>query len=205
MLSVVRRVAYLWSTLIILATLMVVIGHMQPAPDWTLLVNCHQPCWAGLNPDLTTAVKAWSILSSQPEFTLYHNGDDTRGFEVSVGPHRYQFVASVEVGQDLTTFKVMPRDPILLGDVLVFFGTPEYFYHYESCNGGHCADDIYLWFPAQRVEAMFQVQDSLSLSYTTPLRGFIFGQLTNNLRRGCPWQGLTHLTPTDRCYLTNRR
>jgi hypothetical protein len=118
--------------------------------------------------------------------------------------HRYTFSASVEIGQDLTTFKVVPHDPIFLGDVVGFFGSPDFYFHWENCTSGHCTDFIYLWFARQRVEAVFEARDSLTLRADSRLQGFIIGQLEMNLRRGCPWRGLSMLMPQKDCYLTNR-
>ncbi len=187
-----------------LLSLSLIIGRARPVPAWTALAACHQPCWAGLNPDVLTAVKARRILEQQPQFAIRSNGDDLRSFDMLASGRHYTFVASVEAGQDLTVFHIVPHEPISVGEVIAWYGAPDYFYHYEVCNDGHCTDNIYLWFPKLRIEAIFQVRDSQGLRAEVPLSGFVFGQLKVNLERGCPWRGLSRLMPRADCYLTNR-
>ncbi len=191
--------------MLLLITSALLLGHLQPAPDWAAQVTCTQPCWAGLNPDVTgTTAKVTRALQAQPQLTV-QSSNGGGGFEISIGARRYEFVLAIEMGQDMAVYHLVPGESIPLGEVLLTFGTPDNFYYYEICpNTRACSRSLFLRFPQQRVEAIFPVDDHQKLWAGSSLTQLVFGRLAANLRQGCEWRGIAQLAPQPECRFSYR-
>ncbi len=101
------------------------LGYRQPAPAWTTLVDCQQPCWLGIRPNVTTFAEQYRILErygavvGRGTTQYWLNSADTSPFVFSY----YNYPTNSQPYVQYMWVKMLST--VRIGEVVALWGAPD--------------------------------------------------------------------------------